>query len=182
MTTATYFAFQPFTSRAGMDTVLGVRFPFNGALVGELKDRLRTQKQRHYLARPAGGWLPEARAWFVERECWPTIHALLRQWGYSVQEIPRPADVPHYEGQQCPPWSAPRPEARPALATALATVREAYPHHAVLGVLPDAPHSVMHAAYRALAKDWHPDLAGTAGHVMMQRINAAWAVVEGTAW
>jgi curved DNA-binding protein CbpA len=50
--------------------------------------------------------------------------------------------------------------------------------YAVLRVAPDAPWSVVQAAYRALARIHHPDLAGDAGIGEMRRINAAWEMLR----
>lgn len=49
-------------------------------------------------------------------------------------------------------------------------------HHAVLGVLPVAPREVVEAAYRALARQHHPDSGGAPGR--MARINAAYEAVK----
>jgi hypothetical protein len=52
------------------------------------------------------------------------------------------------------------------------------PDRAELFVTPDAPTCVVEAAYRALAKAFHPDLVGPSGSERMQRINAAYSRVK----
>jgi hypothetical protein len=51
--------------------------------------------------------------------------------------------------------------------------------HAVLGVQPGASPDEIAAAYRRLAKEWHPDVAGAAAAVArMAEINAAYAALR----
>jgi hypothetical protein len=53
---------------------------------------------------------------------------------------------------------------------------------AVLGVAPDASAEEVAAAYRRLAKRWHPDRAGSAGADRMATINAAYDLLRSEAW
>ena len=46
--------------------------------------------------------------------------------------------------------------------------------YAVLGVRHDAHDADITSAYRALARVYHPDIAGDGGNARMSRINAAW--------
>jgi hypothetical protein len=48
-------------------------------------------------------------------------------------------------------------------------------HYDVLGVSPSASADEVRAAYRAAARDHHPDAGGDPGH--MRRLNAAWQVL-----
>jgi curved DNA-binding protein CbpA len=50
-------------------------------------------------------------------------------------------------------------------------------HYATLQVAPSAEPAVIAAAYRALARRYHPDVAGGEGEAMMRRLNAAWEVL-----
>jgi curved DNA-binding protein CbpA len=50
--------------------------------------------------------------------------------------------------------------------------------YAVLRVASDAPWSTIQAAYRALARRHHPDIAGETGIGEMRRINAAWEILR----
>jgi DnaJ domain len=53
---------------------------------------------------------------------------------------------------------------------------------AVLGVAPDASAEEVAAAYRGLAKRWHPDHAGSDGAERMAEINAAYDLLRAEAW
>jgi DnaJ domain len=53
---------------------------------------------------------------------------------------------------------------------------------AVLGVAPDASAEEVAAAYRGLAKQWHPDHAGSEGAERMAEINAAYDLLRAEAW
>jgi curved DNA-binding protein CbpA len=48
----------------------------------------------------------------------------------------------------------------------------------VLQVAPEADLVVIAAAYRALARRYHPDVAGDAGTAQMRLINAAWEILK----
>lgn len=50
-------------------------------------------------------------------------------------------------------------------------------HYATLQVAPTAEPAVIAAAYRALARRYHPDVAGAEGEAMMRRLNAAWEIL-----
>jgi hypothetical protein len=83
-----YFRFQPFQTRRGIDTVLGLRFGYDAALIAALKDILRQWRpivrQANPMAQVAGGWLPAYRCWFIEPPAWPAVAALLRRYGYPA--------------------------------------------------------------------------------------------------
>lgn len=53
---------------------------------------------------------------------------------------------------------------------------------ALLGVEPGAPLEDVTAAYRRLAKQWHPDRAGDEAARRMVEINAAYEIVRSGAW
>ena len=48
----------------------------------------------------------------------------------------------------------------------------------VLGVRDDADIEVIQAAFRALARRYHPDKAGPGGEIKMKEINAAWEILS----
>jgi len=54
--------------------------------------------------------------------------------------------------------------------------------YALLGVRPDASPEEVTAAYRRLAKEWHPDLAGVDAGRTMALINAAYDLLRSTGW
>jgi curved DNA-binding protein CbpA len=59
---------------------------------------------------------------------------------------------------------------------------EAMDPHALLGIRPDATPEEVTAAYRKLAKEWHPDLAGTDAGRTMALINAAYDLLRAQTW
>jgi hypothetical protein len=77
--------FQPFESRVGIDTVLGLRFPYDLALAGLLKSAYREAGAREGVRSP-GGWLAEHKCWFVERAVWPAVRACLERAGHTIIE------------------------------------------------------------------------------------------------
>jgi hypothetical protein len=84
------FRFQPFQTRRGIDTVLGLRFGYDAALIAALKDILRqwrpVVRQANPRAQVAGGWLPAYRCWFIEPPAWPAVAVLLRRYGYPAPD------------------------------------------------------------------------------------------------
>ena len=66
------------------------------------------------------------------------------------------------------------PIAKPT-TTLVDDLRRRFPDHATLHLLPDAPDFVIHAAYRALAREHHPDRAGAQSHQAMVELNRAYA-------
>ncbi len=62
--------FQPFESRQGVDTVIGLTFPFNRPIAEILKQCFARYRQQLYdpehFIHSAGGWLARERCWFVE--------------------------------------------------------------------------------------------------------------------
>jgi hypothetical protein len=87
MTRITTFAFQPFESRQGRDTVVGLRFKYDPALIDTLKDAIRTAA-RHLRQRNLGGWLPEHKCWFVERRAWRMVRQRLVEAGCTITDEP----------------------------------------------------------------------------------------------
>jgi hypothetical protein len=59
---------------------------------------------------------------------------------------------------------------------------EAMDPHALLGVRPDATPEEITAAYRKLAKEWHPDLGGGDAGRTMALINAAYDLLRSQTW
>jgi hypothetical protein len=79
------FSFQPFESRRGIDTVVGLRFRYDVQLVADLKDALR-QARRLKGGHHLGGWLAQHRARFVERRAWPHVPQRLQALGNAFGE------------------------------------------------------------------------------------------------
>ena len=124
--TIAVFYFQPFQSRADQDVVIGLRFAYDAEVVAALKDILRplharTRDEPAHIG-GAGGWLAEARSWFVELRAWPLVRAELLARGYRIGWTDRPPSVRHYgaldspAGAQAPAPAdpAPHPAVKPA--------------------------------------------------------------------
>lgn len=93
------------------------------------------------------------------------LRRLLRQFAMQfLEQVERDLLLllPPRRFQPIPPAARPR---RTKLGTA----------YAVLGVAPTAPREVVEAAYRALAKKYHPDTGGD--HRRMVEINTAYSAV-----
>ena len=82
------FEFQPFESRQGRDTVIGLTFPFNRPIAEILKQCFARYRQQVYdpehFIHSAGGWLTRERCWFVEHAIWPTVQRELEAAGYEI--------------------------------------------------------------------------------------------------
>ncbi len=82
------FEFQPFESRQGRDTVIGLTFPFNRPIAEILKQCFARYRQQLYdpehFIHSAGGWLARERCWFVEHAIWPTVQRELEAAGYEI--------------------------------------------------------------------------------------------------
>lgn len=123
-------------------------------------------------------WDPATRSWSVT---WPYDEdavRLARAFFEAMEEL-RPAGR-----SSSPPWSSwssPPPPSEHSADICLARVRDRYREEARLHVLPGAPLCVVQAAYRALAREHHPDLVGSGGHAEMVEINKAYEVVRGRA-
>jgi hypothetical protein len=103
--------------------------PYNALFVSELKARVPGPNRR---------WVPEERAWCVSRRYWDTAQDLLRK------------HYPEGDFQMGPAATAASVVLGPGDAEAEANVKD----YAVLGVRPDAPDCVVHAAYLALEASW----------------------------
>jgi hypothetical protein len=95
--------FQPFESRVGLDTVIGLQFNYDPEVIALLKAALR--EARGWQRRGnLGGWLAEYRCWFVERIAWPHVRRRLLGAGCTLDGDPA-------EGPARDP--GPAPDARP---------------------------------------------------------------------
>lgn len=78
------FRFQPFESRRGRDEVIGLKFPYNPALIDLLKLSLAQAKAK-FGGKCLGGWQPEPhRAWFVEPHVWGFVRQRLVERGCQL--------------------------------------------------------------------------------------------------
>lgn len=110
-----WFEFQPFSSEADAAPYVGLRFAFDRDFVDTLKGWLREQRPHVPAGAQPGGWLPDARVWFVHQRAWPGIRARLREWGVVLVSVPRPGGIPHYEPGSAPPRDDAGDNAEPLL-------------------------------------------------------------------
>jgi hypothetical protein len=78
--------FQPFPSRAGVDTVLALKSGYDPELVETAKEGLAYARLWVGVKTP-GGWLRDRRVWFVEKDAWPYVRDLLEARGHTVREL-----------------------------------------------------------------------------------------------
>jgi hypothetical protein len=96
------FEFQPFESRRGVDTVIGLRFGYDPELVACLKQAVRVAKGL-YMRKNLGGWLAKHKAWFVEKFAWPGVRRRLEALGCTLEEdFENQVDVAHQVDVVCP--------------------------------------------------------------------------------
>jgi hypothetical protein len=118
-------AFQPFKGRVGVDTVLGLEFPYDPDLVELLKESIRDAKRRTGVAGTAGGWLAEHHRWFVERAAWPLIKAALLRAGHAVDESALMSPPPQpVAPKPAPPQPKPQPPECPRCRKTAALLEE----------------------------------------------------------
>jgi hypothetical protein len=100
--------FQPFRSRQGIDTVVGLRCVYDPGFVEEIKRSLRSAGRWLKLKNP-GGWLAEHRVWFVEWAAWPFVRDDLRRAGFEFGGEPLTEADPCVSGanRKAPPPNPP---------------------------------------------------------------------------
>lgn len=126
--------------------------PYNPVFISELKARIPPPNRR---------WVSEERAWCVSRTYWDTAQELLRKHypngQFQLGEMAQAADI------------LVEPDAGDVVVSAQ--------DYAVLGLRPDAPDCVVHAAYLALAASWQSVDAPTlihAGFHSLDNTNSAY--------
>jgi len=130
------------------DNRIECQFPFSRNLVDQLKACIPGSHRE---------WVPERKVWIVDSAYAATAIRLMREvFGEVVVEDQRST------------YRDPFPPTTPRVD----------PDCAVLYILPDAPRCVIDAAFKALAREYHPDRlpAGERkqGHEWMVRINTAY--------
>jgi hypothetical protein len=126
--------------------------PYNPLFVSELKARVPSPNRR---------WVPEERAWCVSRTYWVTAQDLLRK------------HYPEGEFQMGPTAAAADITLDQIDDEAQADVRD----YTVLGLRPDAPDCVVHAAYLALEASWssvEPAILVNAGFYSLDQTRRAY--------
>ncbi len=68
-------------TRYGPHRSVGLRFPYDPAVIATLKASLR----RHARHGGGGGWSPSRRCWWVNPDVWPWVQMDLAEAGYIVE-------------------------------------------------------------------------------------------------
>ncbi len=124
--------------------------PYNPAFVEDLKRTLRFPDRK---------WDADDKIWIISLQHEQTIVDLCRKH-YGDVHVVRPKRTS--DGTQSRPSSS-------AIQTP----------YDVLHVKPTAPAEVIGAAYRALARKYHPDVSGSPdAHQRMQELNSAYQQIE----
>lgn len=101
-------------------------------------------------------WHPDRKLWWVGDLYFSTILRLAHRFFDEVSDQTRPDPEPEYRPDPPPSWMA--------------------SPHGALFLLPNAPQPVVKAAYKALAKMYHPDAGGDPER--MRVINLAFEAIE----
>lgn len=124
---------------------------------------------------------PDAKIWKVEAEYADQAHQLLDQHFEQVRRVypsagARTSATP--QSAPCTRCASGDPSRHASVARCVETVRQLYPSHSLLHILPAAPEPVVLAAYRALSKLLHPDISGRDSTAEMRAVNAAYASLK----
>ena len=136
------------TARYTMRNRVSISCPYDYDFIGALKDAIPSRYR---------SWSPEYKTWAVFDNIRLTEVAVEILLAYFPD-----AEIEEWE-EPVFRRSSPPPPPPPPLTTD--------PDFAVLHLLPTAPPSLVAAAYRTLAKDYHPDMGGDAEK--MQQLNNA---------
>lgn len=128
----------------------------------------------------AKSWDRDSRNWLVDGEYEETALDVASRYFETTVVVPEAEALRRERAARASASTASAPPPRPAHSgqQCLGEVRRLWREEAALFLLPDAPLTALQAVYRALAKLYHPDLAGGAGHDTMVRINAAYDLLS----
>jgi hypothetical protein len=98
-------SFQPFESRADVDTVIRLRFSYDATVVAQLKDALAWAAGMTGM-KNVGGWLPQHRVWFCERAVWHLVRSQLMAAGCQFVDEPAPRSGGMHTSTPAPPRPA----------------------------------------------------------------------------
>lgn len=119
-------------------------------------------------------WDANAKSWVVKQ---PYVDSALTVAGEYYDRMTE-LSLPGSDQGAAP---SPPPGARPAhnIQQCLNEVRRVWGEEAALYLLPGAPWEVVQAAYRTLAKLYHPDTGSpAASHEAMSRVNGAYGLLS----
>lgn len=145
--------------------------PFCREFVDELKQEVP------YYAKTFDG---ESKNWIVDGEYEETVVEVASRYFETTVVVPEAEAMRRERAARAQATTAPPPgAAQPHSSDECARrVRSIWREEAELFLLPGAPFAVIQAAYRAVAKLFHPDLTGSEGHARMVAINKAYDTLE----
>lgn len=132
----------------------GLRFTFSTDVVEELKASIPVGCRK---------WDPKERCWRIERSYMSIALSILNAYDYEDSIV---FEKRQHERRQREKPKPPTPQPQSAASP-----------YTMLFVLPSAPPEVIDAAYRALAKLYHPDRAGGSTQ-KMKELNVAYDKVK----
>jgi hypothetical protein len=143
--------------------------------VREFVDDLKLRIPYH-----ARGFDPEAKHWLIDGNYEEELVDVMSEY-FDVMTVVSEAEAIRRErAARAKATAEARPEPPPPhpVGECDRRVRALYREEATLYLLPGAPFPVIQAAYRALARMLHPDLAGVEKHDDMVRLNRAFEALE----
>ncbi len=158
------------------NTEVEVRTPYNADFISELKSSIDAGDREY---------VPEGRFWIVVGEHLAQLRRICERYFVNV-EVRYCYDAPHSSTSSTSYATEPdcsrcsyrmRSDARRAVSTPLPGQGDTSAHD-VLFLRAGAPDAVIDAVYRALAKEYHPDV-NPRGADTMVRINKAYQTLKG---
>lgn len=124
-------------------------------------------------------WDGDAKNWVVDGDYEEPLLEVAERY-FDVLVAVSESDALRRERAARATSATPPPQAQPPHDTneCARRVRSIYREEAELFLLPGAPFSVVQAAYRAVAKLFHPDVVGSGGNARMVSINRAYDTLE----
>jgi hypothetical protein len=118
-------------------------------------------------------WDRDSKNWLVDGEYEETALEVASRY-FETTVVISEADALRRERAARSASAPPRPEPPHSSTRCAEIVRSVYREEAELYLLPGAPLAVVQAAYRAVSKLVHPDLAGSSSHARMVAVNRAY--------
>lgn len=121
---------------------------------------------------------PEGKCWLIDAEREEEILDVTSRYFDPLFVV---TEAEALRRERAAKASTPPPSSSPSghgSAECLRIVRGVWQEEAELHLLPGAPLSLVEAAWRAMAKLFHPDLVGPGGHTRMVAINRAYETLR----
>jgi hypothetical protein len=119
-------------------------------------------------------WDRESKNWLVDGEYEETALEVATRYFETTVVVAEAEALRRERAARAASAPPPRPDAAHSTARCAEVVRSVYREEAELYLLPGAPLAVIQAAYRAVSKLVHPDLAGESSHARMVAVNRAY--------